>query len=173
MILASRSPAPGAPDGHPGAAIADALRRTVHGPVWHGPALHELVDGLTPEEAIEEPIEGAHSIWTLALHVAAWADIARQRLDGRTEPVTMDENFPMPGQPTAVRWRRTVAAIGEAYDALAAAAEGLDATALAALVPGRDHTVEHMLRGVVEHGAYHGGQVALLRRALGIVPPAS
>jgi len=33
-------------------------------------------------------------------------------------------------------------------------------------VAGLDYTVATLLRGVVEHGTYHGGQIALLKRAL-------
>ena len=33
-------------------------------------------------------------------------------------------------------------------------------------VPGRDYTVETMVRGVIEHGVYHAGQVAIIRKAL-------
>jgi uncharacterized damage-inducible protein DinB len=57
-----------------------------------------------------------------------------------------------------------------AYEALAAQVETLDDAALRATVRGRDHSVETMIRGVVEHGVYHGGQVALLKRALESAP---
>ena len=30
----------------------------------------------------------------------------------------------------------------------------------------RTHSAADMLRGVIEHGAYHGGQIAILKRAL-------
>jgi hypothetical protein len=34
------------------------------------------------------------------------------------------------------------------------------------IVPGRDYTVETMVRGVIEHGVYHAAQVAILKKAL-------
>ena len=34
-------------------------------------------------------------------------------------------------------------------------------------MPGLDYSVAVLLHGIVEHGTYHGGQIALLKRALG------
>lgn len=41
----------------------------------------------------------------------------------------------------------------------------LDDESLTRLVAGRDHSVSAMLHGVIEHGTYHGGQIAILKRA--------
>jgi hypothetical protein len=34
------------------------------------------------------------------------------------------------------------------------------------ILPGRDHSAQEMLHGIIEHGAYHAGQVAILKRAI-------
>ena len=52
------------------------------------------------------------------------------------------------------------------YAALSSATAAQSAEALARNLPGRDHSAAVMLHGVVEHAAYHGGQIALLRKAL-------
>ena len=41
--------------------------------------------------------------------------------------------------------------------------------ALEAKVPGLDYSVSVLLHGVVEHGTYHGGQIMLLRKAMGVI----
>jgi hypothetical protein len=56
------------------------------------------------------------------------------------------------------------ARLAAAYESLAARAASLAPERLAERVPGLAYTVATMLDGVVEHGAYHGGQLALLRR---------
>ena len=65
----------------------------------------------------------------------------------------------------AVAWTAARARLGAAYEMLAARAASLAPERLAEQVRGHDYTVATMLDGVVEHGAYHGGQLALLRRA--------
>lgn len=154
-------------------ALAAAVRATVTGPMWHGPALREAVEGLSPEQAAGRPIAGAHSIWELVSHVAAWADIARERVEGRTVEVTPERNFPPVPAVTASAWSEAVRGMERSYEALAESVSRLDAEALRRSAAGSEHTVEATVRGVVEHGVYHAGQMSLLRRASGVEPPPS
>jgi uncharacterized damage-inducible protein DinB len=147
-------------------AIASHLQRAIDGPMWHGPALAELLAGVSHEEAAMRPIPEAHSIWELVLHVTAWAQIARSRLAGTAAAhVTDEEDWPAIADRTAAGWAADVARLGASYRALAADAAQLDEETLTRVVAGRDHSVSAMLRGVVEHGTYHGGQIAMLKRA--------
>jgi hypothetical protein len=54
----------------------------------------------------------------------------------------------------------------EAHRELAAEVAKLGDSDLIGRVPGKDHTVLTMVHGIVEHDAYHGGQIAILTRAL-------
>jgi hypothetical protein len=56
--------------------------------------------------------------------------------------------------------------LGFAHRMLAADVRELKDETLDAMVPGLDHTVWILLHGVAEHGTYHAGQIALLKRAL-------
>ena len=148
------------------ARLATAIERTVLGPVWHGDALATLLADIGPTDAAAYPIASAHSIWELVLHIAAWAAIAEARLASEpTDEPDDDENWPPVGRPTAVRWQAALSHLGDAHTSLAAAVMQLSPTALDARVTGRLYTVRTMLQGVVEHGAYHGGQIAFLTRA--------
>jgi uncharacterized damage-inducible protein DinB len=146
--------------------LAGHIKRTIDGPMWHGPALAELLAGVTPEQAAARPVPGAHSIWELVLHLTAWAEIVRSRLAGTAAArVTTDEDWPPVGEATAAGWKAAVTRLGDAYRSLAADAGLLDDESLAKIVTGRDHSVSTMLHGVIEHGAYHGGQIAVMKRA--------
>lgn len=148
--------------------LASLLRRTVHGPMWHGPALLEALDGLDARDAERHPIAGAHSIWELVLHVAAWAEIAAQRLEGQARLEVSDaENFPPIPRIDEESWHAAKARLTASYELLAEAVRALSAERLKERVVAHDYTVGTMLHGVVEHGTYHGGQMILLRRALG------
>ena len=155
--------------------IADALTRTYSGPMWHGPALSELLVGVTAEMAAERPVAGAHTIWELVLHLTSWAEIVRARLTSGApgDPRPEDDWPSMPSETSDEAWRRAMAALEASHVALAREAMSLDAAALGETVPGREYTVATMLRGVTEHGCYHGGQIAVLKRALAVEPLAA
>jgi uncharacterized damage-inducible protein DinB len=147
--------------------LAKHLERTVTGPMWHGPALAQVLDGVTHEQAARRPVAEAHSIWELALHVIAWAEIARARLNGqRTADPPPEEDWPPVTATGAEDWRLVVDHMAVSHRLLADAARNLSDEALDAKAPGLDYSVDVLLHGVIEHGTYHGGQIMILRRAL-------
>lgn len=148
--------------------IADRLRRTLVGPMWHGDAVNQLLHGVSAADAVRRSVPGAHNIWELVLHMTAWANIARDRLSLKLlpEPTTAQDWPPMTAGTSIEAWSDAQMRLSEAYEALAQKAEDLDDATFDAMVPGHDYPVREMLIGVVEHGVYHGGQVAILKRAL-------
>jgi len=146
--------------------LAKHIERTVTGPMWHGPALAQVLQTVTHDRAAMRPVPGAHSIWELVLHVAVWAEIARARLKGQaTGDPTPAEDWPAVSSTTLEDWRIAVERLGFSHRLLAADVRELDDPRLDALVPGLEYTVSVLLHGVVEHGTYHGGQIMLLSRA--------
>jgi uncharacterized damage-inducible protein DinB len=152
---------------HEGRRISNFISRTVSGPMWHGPSLSEALAGVTAGDAMSRPIDGAHTIWELVLHMAAWAEIVRRRLgDAPTPDPTADEDWPPVTNESKAAWQDALARLFTGYRLLSEDVASLDRDVLGRLVPGREYSVREMVHGVIEHGTYHGGQVVLLRRAL-------
>jgi uncharacterized damage-inducible protein DinB len=151
--------------------FAEQLRKGFADDPWHGPSTADLLQGVTAEQAAARPLAGAHTIWELVLHMTGWMREVRRRLAGGE-----------PGEPEEGDWPAVPAATAEAWDAtrraLAGSVAELEAAVLA-LRPedlgravgrasrplGTGVTIAAMLSGVVQHNAYHSGQIALLRKA--------
>ena len=145
--------------------LGSSLERTVTGPMWHGPALAEVLEGVTAERAAARPIPGAHTIWEIVLHIIAWAEIARARLRGEsTGDPTPEQDWPPVTATDAAAWQRTLERLGACHRELAADVRGLDEARLDQKVANLDYSADILLRGIVEHGTYHGGQIALLKK---------
>ena len=91
--------------------IADQLRRSVEGDAWYGPSLREALDGVTAERAAARPIAGGHTIWELALHISAWADVVRRRLEGEKIAEPDEGDFPAVKDTSEQAWQQTVAGL--------------------------------------------------------------
>jgi uncharacterized damage-inducible protein DinB len=65
---------------------------------------------------------------------------------------------------TQSAWTSAVERMRESYRALADDVKQLDDARLDEKIPGLDYTVSNLLHGVIEHGTYHGGQMAILRK---------
>lgn len=135
--------------------------------MWHGPSLVDLVGDITADQAMQRPVAGAHSIWELVLHITSWTEIVRERLTSASpvEPTT-EQDWPPIVDSSADGWRAAVERMKEAHRELAADVAALDDARFTTRVPGRDHSVIVMLHGIVEHDAYHGGQIAVLKKGL-------
>jgi uncharacterized damage-inducible protein DinB len=147
--------------------LAKHLERTVTGPMWHGPALANVLEAVSHADAAKQPIPGAHSIWEIVLHVTTWAQIARERLKGESigDPAA-DRDWPPVAATGLDEWRVAIEQLGYAHRMLAADVRALEDAALDAMIPGLKYSVWILLHGIAEHGTYHAGQIALLKRAL-------
>lgn len=156
--------------------IADELARAYDGDPWHGTAVVRILDGLSCADAHVHPIPDAHSIWELVLHMAAWTGEVRRRLEGGepAEPAEGDWPAPPPA-PDDAAWRDAKNRLRSAHESLLATLTQTPPSRLPRVVgtPKRDPamgsgvTCEIMLHGLAQHHAYHAGQIAILKRALG------
>lgn len=146
--------------------IADELDRALRGPAWHGSSLTEILDGLTFDQAVQRPIPSAHNIWELVLHITSWANIATRRIAGGQVAPYHDEDWPLVGSMTTDRWVATQAALRQSHEKLRETVLTLDDERLAANAPQSPNSIAVLLHGVVQHAAYHGGQIAMLKKAV-------
>lgn len=146
------------------AALAEELRALAHGDAWHGPALDELLEGVTAETAGARPIPGGHTLWEIVLHVTGWLDVWGRRLEGGRVDEPEEGDFPAPPGATAQAWAESKARLRRAHERLVARVAALSDADLDARVSGRDYTVRFLVRGAIRHTVYHSGQIGLLRR---------
>ncbi len=143
--------------------IADQLRRFYEGPSWLGPSLNSLLSEVDEASAKRRPIAGGHTIWEIVLHITAWVRIARERVSA-SEP-----RDPAPAEdwpPTSGSWKESLAELDAAIGDLEAAILKFPEERLDARAPAYEpQTFYELLHGVIQHSAYHAGQIALLKKS--------
>ncbi|HET7871226.1 MAG TPA: DinB family protein [Terriglobales bacterium] len=145
--------------------IADQLRRAFEGDAWHGPAIRELVSGMTAEHATVRPIQSAHSAWELLLHIEAWEVVAINAIMGVPMPVlSPEQDFPVIGDKSGEAWRSLQNSVFSTNEDLVRSIENFGDARLTDIVPGRKYDFYQLLHGMTQHGLYHAGQIALLKK---------
>lgn len=150
------------------ASIADQLRRAFNGKAWHGDSLLKILKDVTAAKAAAHPIDGAHSIWELARHIAAWDGVALRRLGGKAATISAAKNFPRVTDASDGAWGKTLVDLKRIHEQLVSAVAAFPDSRLYEKVPGKSgahHTFYYMLHGVVQHELYHAGQIAILKKA--------
>lgn len=156
-----------------GPALSVLLRKGHASDPWHGPATIDLLNDLPFTAAAARPIPDGHSIWEIVLHMTAWQREVIRRLGGAEPQAPEDGDWPVPPPPGQDAWDRARAELDESLERLASTVSALSDEDLRKQVgPVRDPalgsgiTRAEMVAGVLQHNAYHSGQIALLRKAI-------
>ena len=143
--------------------ILDQLNRAYGGEAWHGPALRQLLEDVTEEEAKARPIAGLHSIIEMVAHVRATMDMVSERLAGTPRELTTEEDW---SDVTKTSWAAALEELDHAESRVCDAVARLTPDDLDRIVAGKDYTTYVMVHGVVQHNLYHAGQIAIVKKAL-------
>jgi uncharacterized damage-inducible protein DinB len=150
--------------------IRNQFQRAFDGEAWHGPSVLSLLDGVAAEQAAAHPVPGAHSIWELTLHIAAWEDACRRRLEGDPAQLTDDENFPPVSDTSPAAWDKTKQKLTDIHRRLLDAIAAIDDSRLdQPIINSAETTFSSTyvtLHGGVQHSLYHAGQIAILKKAI-------
>lgn len=136
------------------------------------PSLAHSLEGVTAAEASWLPREGArlNTIWQLVNHLTYWKKAMVRLLRDREEvlPDPAGTAFGKPGNGADEEgWQEAVEALFAASDELDGVIASLPDEALDWAPEGDLPSPAQVLVGMVEHDAYHGGQIVLLRKLQG------
>src|SRR6266540_2949263 len=143
--------------------LLDQLNRAFGGEALHGPALRNLLDGVTEEEAKKRPIRGAHSILELVVHIGTWIDVVARRVGGTVVESNSVDDW---SDVTKTSWPRAVEELERAQSSLSDAVARLSTEDLEKPVAGAKRSQFSEVMGALQHTVYHSGQIALLKKAL-------
>ena len=155
--------------------IIDQLQRMYAGGAWHGPSVREALDGVSFELATKRLGQSSHSIYDLVHHLAAWIGEVHARLKGRAAQLPDEGDFPArTTMPSEADWDAVRQQLDTQHATLMADLEFLDPMRLQDLIGSSSSAQSSagrplvaVLHGLVQHNAYHTGQIVLIRRALG------
>ena len=149
--------------------LLDQLHRNHSGDPWHGTAVRDILRGVTGDEAATHVAPHVHTVWELVLHMTAWKREVHKRLIGGPATEPEDGDWPAVGPITSERWTTALGELDAAHVALMEAVRELAESRL--FEPTNDPrdrplgtgvTRYVLLHGLVQHDAYHAGQLALL-----------
>jgi len=131
---------------------------------WHGPSTKSLLEGLTAAQAASHPIRELHSIWEIVLHMDAWQREVLRRLDAGFIPEIPEEgDWRTVLEVSEKAWQAAVSDLDSSLHELVRVLNTMAKTA-------DENTVWESsagtLSGLLQHNAYHSGQIALLGKTL-------
>jgi uncharacterized damage-inducible protein DinB len=149
--------------------FADQLERSFRGGAWQGPSITEALAGVGAEASVRRPIAGGHNIRELVFHINFWIDAARRRIEGAAVDGSVAEaDWTKEKAANGINeatWKAALAELEESHRQLHATVLALTEERFDQPVAGSDPTLRGLLLGILQHNAYHAGQIALLAKA--------
>jgi len=140
------------------------------------------IEDISPETAGRRIENWPHTIWQLVSHMNYWMEYEIRRIHRKPWPYPEHaaESWPAnPAPASEVEWKAAVAHFADLLAQLSALAESAPETLARSVIPTGgpqdklSSSVHAVLWQLVSHNSYHVGQIAMIRRALGVWPPPS
>jgi|SRR5690606_7114221 len=134
------------------------------GDPWLGVNIISTLEGISAEKATARIAPGRNSIWEIVNHMTSWRLNVLKRFEGGVIP-SPDHNYILPVETvTEEAWRESIENLkrsqGQWLDYLKTA----DEEALDSVYPGNSGTYYYHVHGILQHDAYHLGQIVLLAK---------
>lgn len=155
--------------------LRDILVAGAFGDAWYGSSTADVLAGLTAADAARHVDGYAHSVWEILLHATGWVEEVARRMEGQAPVPPADGDWPVPADVSEDAWveandrfQSAAARLGESLSAVAPDRWSTMVGENRAQALGTGVTHAEMVIGVIQHNAYHTGQMALVRKALAI-----
>jgi len=148
------------------------LYKSVFGDPWHGSSLEEVLKNIPFEKVFYKPISSAHNIIELTLHISAWIEEALSRIRGNNPSEPSMGDWPIPQFQTEEYWQTVKHKLFADTNKLINVIKELHEEKLDEIVGGERNaplgtgfSFEGLIIGLIQHNAYHSGQIALLKKS--------
>jgi uncharacterized damage-inducible protein DinB len=143
--------------------IIQLLQETYNGHPWHGRSLKSLLSEVTPEMALKKPDANSHSIAELVYHLITWREFTISRLqpeEGKDTHYFESIDWRPLDLSSNKTWEEGLRLLEESQQRILAVLEEFNDSILPEVVAERKYKFKVLLYGLVQHEAYHAGQIA-------------
>ena len=146
------------------ARISKLFRDLFDGDPWLGVNILSTLEGISAEKAASKIAPGRNSIWEIVNHMTSWRQNVLRRVQG--EVLTSPEhNYILPVDVTTEdAWKESIEKLRESQEQWLVFLKSADEETLESFYPGNKETYYYNIQGILQHDAYHLGQIVFLSK---------
>ncbi len=141
--------------------LIDQLENLFNGSPWFGPSWIETLEKV-PSEEVNFRLQKGASIAGLLGHVVAWREYVARKLQGQEEFEIVPGTDWQASVLDEKEWQDLVRKFVDIQQELLEGLSEFPSSMIDEKVPGREYSWSFMLQGIIDHDAYHLGQINLL-----------
>jgi uncharacterized damage-inducible protein DinB len=144
--------------------IARSWKNLDNGQTWMEVNFRDTLDPLSFRKAAAKPLPHSHNIWEIVNHLRHWRQIMLQRLAGESPEIPDNNFFYRIPEITESAWQHSLSEFYSAGEKFLQFIESRKAADLKKTEPVSGLPVSEAILGVLQHDAYHLGQIKMLIR---------
>ena len=146
------------------ARISKLFEDLYDGSPWLGVNIVGTLELISPEQAARRIALGRNTIWEITIHLIRWRQNVLRRVQGETI-TTPNHNYILPITNTSsAAWENTLNELAETQQEWLAFLNDFDEKDYGKTYPGNQLTYYEHIHGILQHDAYHLGQLVLLSK---------
>jgi uncharacterized damage-inducible protein DinB len=116
------------------------------------------------DQAATRILPNCNTIWEIVIHLIGWRENILERLQGKTKRSPAG-NYISPVKDTSAKaWLLTLHKLEKSQQKWLALLENFDANKVNDIVPPGKYSAYDLMHGILQHDAYHLGQIVLLAK---------
>ena len=133
---------------------------------WIDVNIKSTLERLTPEQASKRILSGRNSIWEIVNHLISWRLNVLQRVQGKKMISPDDNYFSAVTDTSDAAWKKTLEQLKNSQTQWIDFLKTLREDDFTKIYPGNNMTYYEHVHGILQHDAYHLGQMVLLTKLL-------
>ena len=136
------------------------------GDPWIDINLMDTLRAIPADRAAKKVIPNGNSIWEITNHLVSWRINVLEKMKGKTI-VTPGNNYITPVKDVSeTAWQKTLDNLAETQEKWLAYLKDLSGEDLQKVYPRNNMTGYQHIQGILQHDAYHLGQIVLLHKVV-------
>lgn len=131
---------------------------------WLDVTLVETLAGLSAQQAAHKPDPNWNSIWEITNHLISWRENVLGRVNGQTLKTPENNYFSYVIDTSDIAWELTLKKLHNSQQAWLEFLDKMQDGEMEKIYPANEHTYADHIHGIIQHDAYHLGQIVMLAK---------
>jgi uncharacterized damage-inducible protein DinB len=146
--------------------IANLFKQLFNGHPWIDVNIVESLSTITAKQAASRPLQECNTIWEIVNHMVAWRKNVLCRMNDEVIETPSHNYFEPVTDQSEEAWAQTKIDLENSQSEWAQYLEQLDTKEFDKIYPITGLTYYEHILGIVQHDAYHLGQIVMLRKVV-------
>ena len=136
------------------------------GDPWLDVTLAGTLSKISAAKAAQKPGPEWNSIWEITNHLICWRENVLKRVKGNVIATPGNNYFSYIIDTSEIAWQQTQRKLYDSQEAWTAFLSEQNPEDLNKIYPANNHTYADHIHGIIQHDAYHLGQIVMLAKHL-------